>query len=387
MSTVTEQPVPPAGGPAAEPTPTRERGTWSLTWHGVATVAKLELRQRLRSTKWYIGLALFFVIVGVVTVLTTLTVGNESVLGAGGFGRVVFDVVVFFILLLGILVAPTLSSSAINGDRNAGTLAILQVTLLTPAEIAVGKLLAAWAAALAFLVVSLPFLLWGIAQGGMSIAAVLVTIGLLAFVLAVVVAIGLGFSSLVPKTSSSAVLTYLSVASLTVISLIVFGLSLTLTVAPTEVRVWGVPPEAEAAWDWNSSEDPQFQCEWRTDTWDQPHTERTWWLLAINPFVVVADAMPEDARPADQEYYSPTGIMSAIRYGVREARMGPQLETDQCWGYGNVESPVKPRDPDRTPVWPWGMGALTLLGGAGLVVAVRRLSIPVRKLPRGTRVA
>src|SRR5690606_41504711 len=159
------------------------------------------LRQRVRSTKWYIGLAVFFVIVGIVTVLTIFTVSSISI-GCvapelvGGAGRVVFDVVVFFILLLGILVAPTLSSSAINGDRKEGTLAILQVTLLTPAEIAIGKVLAAWAAALAFLVVSLPFLLVGIVEGRLSIAAVLVTIGLLAFVLAVVVAVGLGFSSL-----------------------------------------------------------------------------------------------------------------------------------------------------------------------------------------------
>lgn len=381
MSTVTEQPSVPAGASV-----TRERGTWALSWHGVSTVAKLELRQRLRSTKWYVGLALFFAIVGLVTVLTSVTVGNESFLGDGGFGRVVFDVVVFFILLLGIVVAPTLSSSAINGDRNAGTLAILQVTLLTPAEIAVGKLLAAWTAALAFLVVSLPFLIWGVVQGGLSIAAVLVTIALLAFVLAVVVALGLGFSSLVPKTSSSAVLTYLGVASLTVISLIVFGLSLALTVSPTTVNVWGVPPEVENEWDWETQGEPDFQCEWYEDEWTQPHTERTWWLLAANPFVVVADAMPEDPREPDQEYYGPTGIMSAIRAGVREVRMGPTLEQDQCY-YGNLSSPVEPRDPDRSPVWPWGVGALTLLGGAGLWVAVRRLSIPVRKLPRGTRVA
>jgi len=382
MSTVTEQPSVPASESA-----TRERGTWALSWHGVATVTKLELRQRLRSTKWYVGLALFFAIVGLVTVLTSATMGDDSVLGDGGSGRVVFDVVVFFILLLGMVIAPTLSSSAINGDRNAGTLAILQVTLLTPAEIAVGKLLAAWAAALAFLVVSLPFLIWGIVQGGLSITAVLVTVALLAFVLAVVVALGLGFSSLVPKTSSSAVLTYLGVASLTVISLIVFGLSLALTVGPTPVKVWGVPPEVEATWDWETQGEPDFECEWYETEWVQPHTERTWWLLAANPFVVVADAMPEDPRDPSQDYYGPTGIMSAIRLGVREARMGPTLEQDQCYYNVTQPSPVRPRDPDRSPVWPWGVGALTVLGGAGLWVAVRRLSIPVRRLPRGTRVA
>lgn len=386
MSTQTETPA-----PASAPRGTlRERSPWSLTWHGVETVARLELRQRVRSTKWYIGLAVFFVIVGIVTVLTIFTMSSSSIGDVppeleGGAGRVVFDVVVFFILLLGILVAPTLSSSAINGDRKEGTLAILQVTLLTPAEIAVGKVLASWAAALAFLVVSLPFLLVGIVQGRLPVSAVLVSIGLLAFVLAVVVTFGLGFSALVPKTSSSAVLTYLAVASLTVISLIVFGLSLALTVTPTKVQVWGVPPEVENAWDWESEQSPDFRCEWYESQWEQPHTERTWWLLAINPFVIVADAMPEPPR-VDDEFYYPTGVMDAIRYGVREARMGPQTQVDQCY-YGTLDSPVEPRDPDRSPVWPWGMGVLTLLGAGALALAVRRLSIPVGKLPRGTRIA
>jgi len=384
MSTVTENPTP------APEDPVKERGAWSLSWHGVSTVARLELRQRLRSTKWYIGLAVFFVIVGVVTLLTLLTMNASSVGDVppeleGGAGRVVFDVVVFFVLLLGVLVAPTLSSSAINGDRKEGTLAILQVTLLTPAEIAIGKVLAAWAAALAFLVVSLPFLLVGIVEGRLSIAAVLVTIGLLAFVLAVVVTLGLGFSSLVPKTSSSAVLTYLGVASLTVITLIIFGLSLALTITPTKVQVWGVPSEVESSWDWSKDENPSFQCEWYESEWDQPHTERTWWLLAINPFVIVADAMPAD-QPAEEEFYIPEGVMSVIRYAVREARMGPELYSDQCY-YGNQPMPAPPRDRDDSPVWPWGIGGLTLLGAGALVLAVRRLSIPVGKLPRGTRIA
>jgi len=375
--------------PAPTPSPelaVRERGAWSLTWHGVATVAKLELRQRLRSTKWYIGLALFFGIVGLVTFLTVMSTSGSAGIFGEESGRLVFDIVVFFVLLLGILVAPTLSSSAVNGDRKEGTLAILQVTLLTPAEIAIGKLLAAWTAALAFLVVSLPFLIVGIIQGKLSISAVLVTILLLAFVLAVVVSLGLGFSSLVPKTSSSAVLTYLSVASLTVISLIVFALSVTLVTQTEEVRVWTVPEEA---YSWNGEgQEPEWQCEWTTQEDMVIHTERTWWLLAVNPFVIVADAMPEQKVAIDDEYgYSPTGIMDAIRYGVREARMGPTMEQDYCWGHDETASPIQQRDPDRTPVWPWGLGVLTLLGAGSLVVAVRRLSIPVGKLPRGTRIA
>ena len=38
-------------------------------------------------------------------------------------------------------------------------------------------------------------------------------------------------------------------------------------------------------------------------------------------------------------------------------------------------------------VWPYGFVFLGLIGGASTWVAVRRLRTPIRKLPRGTRIA
>ena len=43
--------------------------------------------------------------------------------------------------------------------------------------------------------------------------------------------------------------------------------------------------------------------------------------------------------------------------------------------------------PSTAPIWPWGLAFNVLLGAGGVVVAVSRLSIPQRTLPRGTRVA
>jgi hypothetical protein len=51
-------------------------------------------------------------------------------------------------------------------------------------------------------------------------------------------------------------------------------------------------------------------------------------------------------------------------------------------------SPVKIRPVNvETPVWPWGLGVHVLLGAGFFWVAVRRLAVPYRKLPPGTRVA
>ena len=375
------------------------RGTWSLSWHGVRTVAVLELRQRVRSTRWVVALVVWFVVVGAITGLTWAAVhavaDGATLDGTGApdpglsflAGPPIFGVVVFFVLFLGLLVSPALSSTAVNGDRNAGTLATLQVTLLTPAEIAVGKLLAAWAAALAFLAVSVPFLAVALAAGGVPVASVFVCLAVLALLLAVVCAVGLGFSALSARTSGSVVLTFLTVAGLAVLSPIVFGLTVPAVTEREEVRVWTIPSTF-------TGEGPLPDCVWETQTMPQAHTERTWWLLAVNPFVVLADAAPEPRA----ERSVVTDPLAAIRSGVRIARAGPADELDWCTGtFGAVTpegepveqdaSPVDVPEPERSVVWPYGLAADLLLGAVGLVVAVRRLAIPQRRLARGTRVA
>ena len=131
----------PAIGPGNAPPPPAATGagTWSLTWHGVRTVATLELRQRVRSSRWIVSLVIFGLGVGGVTALTwgvaSSATGSTS---TDVVGPTMFGFIVFFVLFLGLLVSPTLSATAINGDRNAGTLATLQVTLLSATEIVLG---------------------------------------------------------------------------------------------------------------------------------------------------------------------------------------------------------------------------------------------------------
>lgn len=370
--------APSAGGAPAG------RGTWSLSWHGLRTVAVLELRQRVRSTRWKTALIVWFLMVGLITLLTTGAFNLLSGDNPGeSFGGTVYSIVVGFVLFLGLLVAPTLSSGAINGDRNAGTLATLQVTLLTPAEIVLGKLAAAWIAALAFLVVSVPFLVWALVGGGVYWLALLTTVLMLALVLGVVCAIGLGFSALVDKTSGSAVLTYLTIGAVTAVLPILFGLLVPATTSTESVRVWDV----EAGYTWEETTAPE--CEWRTQDVDVWHSERTWWLLAPNPFVVVADAQPLNGDPqvlADQG-----NMLAVLQYGVRYARTGNAGPQDWCSGFAMDgtpnDSPVEPVVVTDQLVWPWGLGFNVLLGAAGVVIAVNRLRVPTTNLPQGTRVA
>jgi hypothetical protein len=111
----------------------------------------------------------------------------------------------------------------------------------------------------------------------------------------------------------------------------------------------------------------------------------------VNPFVVLADAAPQAGSA--EVVGDP---LAAIRTAVRSARTGPAPEEDWCTGVFTEltngtpvaeRSPVQQPEPDRSLVWPYGLAVNLLLGAAGLVVAVRRLTVPQRRLPRGTRVA
>ena len=103
-------------------------------------------------------------------------------------------------LLLAVLVSPTLSGNAINGDRDAATLAPVQVTLATTAEILLAKFLAAWITGLAFVAVlgAVPAL--GDARGrgdagqqsAVSLIILIVEIGVIA-------AIGVGLSGIIGR--------------------------------------------------------------------------------------------------------------------------------------------------------------------------------------------
>lgn len=354
-------------------------GTWKVTGHGLATVARLELRQRVRSSRWLVVLAIWVAVIGFFTWLTDVAVDPAPDTPAGvpdPSGGVMFSVVAFLVLSLGVLVAPALSATSVNGDRAAGTLATLQVTLLSPAEIALGKLLAAWGTSLAFLVTAVPFVVWAYLSGGTPFGRVVTTLVLVAITFAVVCAIGLGWSAVCARTASSAVLTYLSVAGLCLGTVILFGLSVPMMSSVEQVRVLQAQPTT-------AGPITAADCVQTTQEMSVMHTERTWWLLAASPYVVVADAAPAAELPEGVYAFDP---LSAIRSGVRSAKAGPPEVYDWCTPSG-MTGQDGDRQAEAGAAWPWGLGLNLLLGAAGAIVTVRRLRTPMRSLPRGTRVA
>ncbi|MDR1448805.1 MAG: ABC transporter permease subunit [Propionibacteriaceae bacterium] len=479
--------------------------TWSLSWGGLTTVAALELRQRVRSSRWLAALIVWFLVIGGITLLVInaaqtwkitpsqpycaagachlpdnvstvcqisaagpavcapadaagSTAGEETTcsvqpdgsvlcsilsdfrpplscsVAADGtaacsydevdgwrptIGPLVFSLVVLFVLGLGLLVTPALTATSINGDRHAGTLATLQATRLSAAEIALGKLLAAWATLFAFLAAALPWLATGVVIGGLPILGVLVCVGVLLLELAVVCALGLGWSALINRTSGSSLLTYASVVTLSFLTLIALVLALPLVSTPTQVQVWRLPKDVQAQWEqemsnwWEANDEalangettvspqpvaPVSQCHWETVTETLTHTERIWQLTVLNPFAIVADAAPEPpvARSHPNLYAGYSGdILFSVRHGIAELAAGPNLESDLCpYSDGAIgptglpeASPIVVSPSEPAVIWPWGLAVSLAIGGLFFWIAVRRLRIPYGALPKGTRVA
>jgi hypothetical protein len=106
------------------------------------------------------------------------------------------------------------------------------------------------------------------------------------------------------------------------------------------------------------------------------------WFLAMNPYVVVADAIPYPDRNTQQGFPSPGGAIEGISQGARYALAGPE-GTYPC-ANGKVQPTYLGQ---TTPLWPLGLGLQLALSGLLLWLGWRALRTPARRLARGTRIA
>jgi ABC-type transport system involved in multi-copper enzyme maturation permease subunit len=353
--------------PSQAPGPASGRAPRRHFFAGLWLIVTLELRQRVRGVAWYVLLGIFVLLVAAVTILLWL---STSAWETGGGG--VFSTVIFFVLLLGTLVSPALSGNAINGDRDIGTLATTQVTLISSGQLVLGKFVAAWITALAFLAAAVPFLLFAVTLGQVSLATVAVSVLVLAAELGVIAAVGVGLSGIVTRPLFSIVVTYLVVAALSVGTPIAFALLGTATKSEATVT-------------------PRAGCSDAPTTMDIPRFDHYWWVLAANPYVVVADASPRTFDASG----NPKDLFGWITVGVRQAQEAPslQIESDYCTSTdvysGGEGQPPTARDiyDKAVPSWFVGLGIHLALGAGALLWAWRRTMTPARRLPAGRRVA
>lgn len=359
-----------------------------MTKQGIATVARQEMTIRLRTGRWRWLLLAWFVVLMLFTLLMRVSIARVADADSPDKGVVVYGSLILLVLGLALLVVPALAAQSVNGDRERGTLATLQVTRLTAGDIAVGKLAAAWGTSLVFLLVSLPLVGYAMFLGGVPLLRVVIVTLVLALLLGTVAALALCLSALVSRTTTSGVLAYLVVFALTVGTLIAFGIGTAVSSEHYTQTTSGIC---------FSQEQPCQST--TTEEGTRTRTDRTWWLLAPNPFVILADAAPQlpplskaeqqrrlqllaqgkgstDLRDADP--------LGGIGRGVRDLRLKPGEAFAEDGGF---LGPNAPKVVERRPVWPYGLGFDVLLGAGAVWLTARRLRTPSRTLPRGQRVA
>ena len=317
-----------------------------------------ELRQRTRGKRWWIVLGILFAIVlGLVSLIRaamrrSLDLNPDPTVE---IGSIMFGSLALLTLALICLMAPSLTATSINGERDRGTLAILQATTLRAWQIVVAKFVAALVTAATFLAVTLPIALWAIAEGGVGAGKALAVYLTLFGVTFVLLAGGLLASGLARRPAISALLSYGFVGFLTIGTLILFGVSTT-----------------------TAQYDPKTGI---TDNGAR------WLILAPNPFVVLADAAPESGgEDLDDRLNS---MRDAIR-NVREPQKIYIYRGMMCSPSGECESlgPSPPPEPEEAAaVWPYGLGIQFALAVFALYVATERLRVPAKRLPRGERIA
>lgn len=370
MTQQQSQARPTAQSAAPHGTGTGGSGGW-LRMLGV--VVGLELRQRVKSVAWYVLLGVVALVVGGVIVVLFLSLQGYQ----RDLGNAIFAMTIFLVMLVTSLVTPALSGNAINGDREGGTLASTQVTQVTSTQLVLGKVLGSWIASLGFLAVCVPFMVASALLGGLRLEAVLIAIPLVVLEIGVISALGVGLSGVIRKPVLSTVVTYLVVAFFSVGTLIGFGVG-TIAFQTTETR-------NEIVWDFDE-QSGDSTCRETGQTYETvvPRPDRVWWMLAANPYVILADAVP---ATTDSSGY-PSDVLSTISYGVRAVQEPPSVES--CADYGDDGAWQDPYEGiyDRTaPSWFVGISIHLALAALAVWGGVRSVRTPVRTLAPGSRIA
>jgi ABC-type transport system involved in multi-copper enzyme maturation permease subunit len=190
-----------------------------------------ELKERMRGRRAPIVLTVYLLILAGILELVYQTRAGSHVASFGApvatevasVGRTIFEWLVFVMLLLVIFLVPGFTSGAIAGERERQTLVPLQVTMLRPVSIVLGKIGASMAFLALLIVAALPLLSVSYLIGGVTVwevvratAAVLVT-GVVLACLTVTV------SALVRRVQAATVVAYAVTLALVLGTFMVWG--------------------------------------------------------------------------------------------------------------------------------------------------------------------
>ena len=210
-------------------------------------IAVHELRSRMRSPRAYAILTIYMAIVSGITLLIYLAASANSDSGVNDSSRVgtaLFYIVVGMQVVLVSFVTPAFTANAISGERERGTYDLLRLTLLSPRQIVLSKLLSAFGYTTLLVFATIPLISLSLLLGGVDPAQLVAALAAILATALLFSTLGLFISSRMETTLGSTVVTYaiamgivIGMAVLTLITLpllngIIYGTSPVVRTSP-----------------------------------------------------------------------------------------------------------------------------------------------------------
>lgn len=197
-------------------------------------VISRELRQRVRGRGTPVVLTVYLAILALVlhqlyVWASSTGVDSNDALASSTVGRTMFHTLLFFILVLVWFLVPGLTSGAIAGERERQTLVPLQVTLLGPWALLLGKLVASLVFLLLLVAAAMPLISVSFLFGGVSLSEVAAGVLVVLVAGVALASISLLCSTIVKRVQGATVLAYFVALTLMLGVFFAYGFQLLAT--------------------------------------------------------------------------------------------------------------------------------------------------------------
>ncbi len=290
------------------------------------------------------GLLYLLYRIGVFALRGQVGSGLDAGIAGPALGRFLFEGLLFFVLLLVLFVSPGYAAAQLSSERERRTLPLLQVTLLRPYQIVLGKLGASVAWLTLLVAAAVPLGAATLFLGGIALIDLLLGVLFVLLIAVGIAGVALGISSLTRRTTAAVVLTYAVVLALSLGS----GF---LAIAEFVLTSQG------------------------------PQGNRTPLALYANPFFGLADAASAGETEVGLGFAlpSPLALLGQVHPDaplVTGANVAGGFAGPGPGAAMAIEEPVaEPQEPrSRRPVWLLVGGLYLAAGALGFAVATRRIS-------------
>jgi hypothetical protein len=190
----------------------------------VNPVLRREMVERMRGGRTFVILTAYLAVLSLV-LYGAYEVGRstDDPTQTALVGRGLFGWLLFFMLLLVLFLVPGTAANAIAGERERQTLVPLQVTLLSPQQILLGKIYAAVAFLMLLVVATMPLLSVSYLVGGVTFGEVLGGVATVLFIGLAVGCMSAAISTFAKRAQGAVVMSYGLVLLLTLGTLAVWG--------------------------------------------------------------------------------------------------------------------------------------------------------------------